>query len=1400
MRSLPFPIWYKFRRKTLSLTPVVRAVIVLAVCFLLGSPAAVATGTATTTVTLAVTSGGKPVTTVTSGTVVALTATVMAGTSPVTTGQVSFCDALAAHCSGLHLVASAQLTSAGTATFKFRPGAGSHNYKAVFLGTVSFTSNNNAGSSSTSSVLTVSAPAKAATITSIAQSGTVGNYTLTATVSGNGPVAPTGILSFLDTNNGNAIVASTAVSAGPGFSLVTTQNLPDGLKTIASGDFNNDGIPDLVVATQVSDPITFKSLPGYLTVLLGNGDGTFTQTASNPTTGIDPDLIVIGDFNGDGNLDLLVDAVGNGNSTVLEMLGDGQGNFTASSQIATGANSIAVCDFNGDGILDLAINNVNGVTLAQGDGHGNFSDVNTTGGSGATAVAIVTGDFNNDGIPDLAIAYGYSNNVSVLLGKGSGMFTTSANPATGNNPVAIVTGDFNNDGILDLATLNQGATITSNGSVTILLGKGDGTFTATPVSPATGVRSESMVTGDFNGDGISDLMVANTQDNTTTTLLSNGDGTFTSTTTSLAPYVAPLALAVGDWNGDGLADFAAVNVGSYTNNKYFNYGVTAWLSAGQTSTATATGITVNAGSHLVVANYPGDSNYAPGVSGTTNLAGTASTLTLNVNPSGTVASGQPVTLTATLSPYTSLSHSTDGEAVTFYNGSNVLGTGTLSSGVASLTLSLIANTYSVTAEYGGDSYITGSASTAQGFVVAPGLTTILVLSTNTNGSVVSGQPATLTATFSPYTSQGHSTDGETVTFLNQGISIGTAKLANGIATLTFTPMGSYPTGVYRLTASFTPDVYLSGSTSNLVYLSISPAVTTSLTANVSPSNGYYGSMTTMTATLTPSQDQGVSSSGLVTFTNANNGSYLGSGMLSAGVATYAQIDLPVGQYAVQASFAGNAAFAAATSPSTSLTVNPAISTIALTSSANPSTVSNAVRFTATLSNWQGGARTPSQMVFMDGPTQLAVVGINTSGSSQSFTTSTLTSGTHSISVSYSGDANNAPVTSAPLVETINGPTTATMLTLSSSPNVPTVVGQPVTLTATVSPTSIQGVSSDGLPVNFMVGNNGPSLGIALLSSGVATLRTSALPLGQSAIQAYFAANGAFGASSSPAVSLTVNQATPILSLTSSANPALLSNSVTFTATLTGSQATGGQIGTIKFFDGTTQLGSSILNPSGSATFTVSTLAVGTHSITTQFAGDLNDTQATSSPLTETVADFTTGPSGGSGTLLSQTVSPGGVVAYVLAIAPATGTTFPSPVTFSVTGLPSGATATFSPASLPANSGATNVTMTVTLSGASSAARMPTPFGREELPIALGMLLLPFAKRMRGSASRWKSMAALLLLLTCVTCGITCLTACGSVPMATQKVGPPPQSQTYTLTIVATAGALSHSTSATLIVN
>jgi hypothetical protein len=304
-------------------------------------------------------------------------------------------------------------------------------------------------------------------------------------------------------------------------------------------------------------------------VLLGQGDGTFLPAVNYPA-GIHPTSVAVGDFNGDGKLDLAAANQGTfpyTDGSVSILLGKGDGTLLPAQTLSAGAGprSVAVGDFNGDGKLDLAVAGYGfeyhgnypygywaptdeNVRVLLGQGDGSFLPAQTfPAGSGPSAVAV--GDFNGDSKQDLAIAGG---GVNVLLGQGDGTFLPALNFPVGYNPRSVAVGDFNGDGKQDLAVANS---TYPNGTVSVLLGQGDGTFQSA-VNYAAGSYPWSVVVADFNGDGKQDLAVAAP---TVRVLLGNGDGTFQTTNISYVAGASPTAVAVGDFNGDGFPDLATVS-------------------------------------------------------------------------------------------------------------------------------------------------------------------------------------------------------------------------------------------------------------------------------------------------------------------------------------------------------------------------------------------------------------------------------------------------------------------------------------------------------------------------------------------------------------------------------------------------------------------------------------------------------------------------------------------------------------------------------------------------------------------------------------------------------------------------------------------------------------------------
>ena len=346
------------------------------------------------------------------------------------------------------------------------------------------------------------------------------------------------------------LVAGMVRPASAQVSFAPAVNYPVGgvPHSVAVGDFNGDGKLDLVTANWESNNVS---------VLVGNGNGTFSA-AMNFSVGQRPRYVVVADFNGDGKLDLAVANEITRNVSVL--LGNGNGTFGAATYFPLGRSPewLTVGDFNGDGKLDLATPNKQSddVSVLLGNGNGTFgAATNFIAGQGPESVAV--GDFNGNGKLDLVTAGRDDSNVSVLLGNGNGTFGAATNFSAWPAPFSVAVADFNGDGKLDLVTTHNTST---PGKVSILLGNGNGTFGTATEFPDSG-EPFSVAVGDFNGDGKPDLATANAAGYTVNVLLGNGNGSFGEATWfRVGEY--PRSVAVGDFNRDGKLDLVAANAAS----------------------------------------------------------------------------------------------------------------------------------------------------------------------------------------------------------------------------------------------------------------------------------------------------------------------------------------------------------------------------------------------------------------------------------------------------------------------------------------------------------------------------------------------------------------------------------------------------------------------------------------------------------------------------------------------------------------------------------------------------------------------------------------------------------------------------------------------------------------------
>jgi type II secretory pathway component GspD/PulD (secretin) len=310
---------------------------------------------------------------------------------------------------------------------------------------------------------------------------------------------------------------------------------------IAAATFGNTIVNSSGVTVAPVDLVIANSTSNNVTVLLGNGNGTFTEATGSPyAVGSDPSAVVVADFNGDGNPDFAV--TNKGDNTISVFKGDGKGGFTqfpASPFALTNTTTISE-----KGPVAMATANFRNATLRTSS--------NTTNASEA----------------DLAVVNQTTNNVAILLGSvdsnGNLHFTEATNSpiAVGQSPVAIATGDLNTDGVADLAVVNQ-----TDNTVSILLGSSnaDGTFSAAPGSPLpTATTPAGIVIANFTGGNAGDLAVTNQGTGTLGIYVGLGGGTF-SNRLEIATPASPSAIISGVLTSSGLPDVALTALGTTAN-------------------------------------------------------------------------------------------------------------------------------------------------------------------------------------------------------------------------------------------------------------------------------------------------------------------------------------------------------------------------------------------------------------------------------------------------------------------------------------------------------------------------------------------------------------------------------------------------------------------------------------------------------------------------------------------------------------------------------------------------------------------------------------------------------------------------------------------------------------------
>jgi large repetitive protein len=661
----------------------------------------------------------------------------------------------------------------------------------------------------------------------------------------------------------------TAVSAA-GFLPAVSYASSASAAAVATGDFNGDGKTDLAVASPDA---------GYVRILLGNGDGTFS-IRGDYYVGIAVTTIAVGDFNGDGKTDL---AIGGGeyNYVVGVILGNGDGTFQAALFAGTpgGIIQLVAADFNGDGQVDLAGVGYQSAVLVVllGNGDGTFQPaVNYSGGIIPDSLAVA--DFNGDGHADLVVTSQFAYGVTVLLGKGDGTFATPTQYTLSTEWLAawVTTGDFNGDGKPDIAALSGG------GSVGVLLGNGDGTFQPAVTSQYDQI-AWAMVAADFNGDGILDLAFSNNIDGIVNVLQGHGDGSFAA---PIAIYnslgSAPEALAAGEFNGDGRTDLAVAIAGS---------GKLAVFLA-----SAAPGISVSAGSlyfnvPINGATVTNTSLVATAAAGITVNASAVSAGWLSVQPNTFTG---PTTLTVTANP-TSL-------VAGLYSGVINLQGSDGSSAVVPVTLNVVnsnPSALSVTTTHAGN--LTQGQTGAKYTVTVSNQAGV----SQTSGVVTVTETVPSSLTLISMSGAGWMCSGNTCT-RNDALA-GGASYPAIIVTVNVAGGASSPL-VNSVTVSGGGSAAATAADTAVI---LSPAAVV-LVTKTNPS--VFGQAAILTATVTPS-----AATGSVTFYGGTT--VLGTSLLSSGVASLSTILLPAGSGTLKAYYGGDSGHGRGASNLVAQTVN-----------------------------------------------------------------------------------------------------------------------------------------------------------------------------------------------------------------------------------------------------------------------------------------------------------------------------------------------------------------------------------------------------------------------------------------------------------------------------------------------
>ncbi|HWE04162.1 MAG TPA: Ig-like domain-containing protein, partial [Tepidisphaeraceae bacterium] len=1148
-----------------------------------------------------------------SGQVVNYTATVTANApgSGVPTGFVTFTD-------GPSILANEFVDGAGVATLPIALDVGSHSITATYDGDPDFNP-----SVSTPDATTVNTDTVSESITSLPDPSVYGqSKTLTATLLPDAPGAgvPSGTVDFFD----GISFLGTGIVDGSGVASITITNLDSGLHAIRgsySGDADFAGIVSMPDTVTVNNDTTTAAISESVNPTVYGQLTTFSVAIAPDAPGGGVPTGVVSFFDGATFL---------GASSVM----GGVATFSTSAE-SVGPHSLTGV-YTGDGDFDGSTSSADTFTVNQADTtntliaapdpsvFGQSETLTATIASVAPGAGVATGgvDFF-DGATFLGTG---------SLSGGVATLTTSDLDVGSHLLSSVYGGDANFNGstsAVDTATVNQADTTIALTAAPDPSVSGEAkTVTATVAAVAPGAGTPTGTVSFFDGatlvaitpvvGGVATLTTSGLDVGTHALVgVYGGDTDFNGSTSAVdtatvnqasttATLVAAPDPSVFGQSKTLTATIAAVapGAGTPTGTVSFFDGATllgtAALSGG-VAVLSSTGFAV--GSHDFTTVYGGDTNFLGSTStvatATVNQANTTATLVAAPDPS---VFGQTKTLTATIAAIAPGAGTPTG-SVSFFDGATLLGTGTLSGGVATLSSSVLdIGSHALTSVYGGSVNFTGSISSVDTVTVSQAATTATL--TGSPDPSVFGQAKTLTATIAAL-APGAGTPTGTVDFFDGATLLGTGTLSGGVATLTSSTLD---VGSHSLTSVYGGDSDFTGSTSPTDTVTVNQAATAA-TLTAAPDPSVFGQMKTLTATISAIAPGAGTPTGTVSF--FDGATLLGTATLTGGVATFSSSALGIGSHSLTSVYGGDVGFTGSTSPTDTVTVSQAATTATLSAAPDPSVFGETRTLTATITAVAPGAGTPTGTVsFFDGATLLGTGTL--SGGVATFTTSAEAIGSHALTSVYGGDIDFSGSTSP--TDSVTVSQDATTATLTAAPD-PSVFGQSKTLTATIS-AAAPGAGTPTGTVSFFDGAT--LLGTGTLSGGVATFTSSALGVGSHTLTGVYGGDVDFTGSNSPTDTATVNQAATTIVLTGAPDPSVFGQTKTFTATITViPPGAGTATGTVSFFDGATLLGTSTVS-GGVASFTSSALGVGTHSVTGVYSGSVSFTASTSPVDTVTV--------------------------------------------------------------------------------------------------------------------------------------------------------------------------------------